>query len=404
MRLLLPLLLTAAIAFPATLTVTPAVIFDCQNDFGAALLTWTGASGPVQIRLISSSGPAMTGFDAPSGSAATGQWVTDGLKFLLVNQSGVVEASAIAHVSCGGTIRTIDTGLPGGSYYPLQVGNTWIYRNNSRVITGSYVRRSITGTETIAGKTYFVLTQDSSVIAKLRGDANGVIRMATNQGDKVYLDPGSSSVQKTSYSGPIGDFSDALNSSGFVDALDFDSSTFVRGIGLAHLTTELVAGSSGGFLNSLDLVEVSLPGVHYSVPASTVSLSIETAELDVTGKLVPNCAMPCYFTACGIGGSPDPPGTYRPCGQTRIEALAAAPGSEVRLRLLDSAGAVLFTSSSTADANGRSLSYVRLPVYTSPRPNSIDFTLLPAGQYRLTGQVLDAGQETASTSINLRVR
>jgi hypothetical protein len=396
--------LTAGIAMPATLTVTPSVIFDCLGDSGVAQLTWTGASGPVQIRLLTAIGPAMTGFEAASGSATTGSWTTDGMKFLLVNQSGTVEASAIARVSCGGTVRTIDPGLQSGSYFPLQVGNTWVYRNNSRVITGSYVVRSITGTETIAGKTYFVLTQASSIIAKLRGDANGVIWMATNEGEKVYLDPGSNSVQKTSYSGPIGDFSDALNTSAFVDVLDFDSSTFVRGIGLAHLTTQLVAGSSGGFLNGLDLVEVRLPGVHYSVPASTVSLSIETVELDVTGKLVPNCAMPCYFTACGIGGSPDPPGTYRPCAQTRIEALAAAPGSEVRLRLLDSTGAVLFTSSATADANGSSLSYVRLPVYTSPRPNSIDFILLPASQYRLTGQVIDAGQETASTSINLRVR
>ena len=403
MRLLVLQFLAAGFALSATLTITPAVIFDCQDDRGMAHLTWTGASGLVQIRLITASGPAMTGFDSPTGTADSGLWVTDGMQFLLVNQSGTVEASATAHVSCGGTVRTIDPGLQSGSYFPLQVGNTWIYRNNSRVITGAYVRRSITGTESIAGKSYFVLTQDSAVIAKLRGDSNGVIWMATNQGEQIYLDPGSSSLQKSSYSGPLGDFSDALNTSSFANPPDFSRSTFVRGIGLVHLTAELVAGSSGGFLSSLDLVEVRLPGVHFSLPVPTISLSIEKTDLDVSGKLVPNCALPCYFTACGIGGSPDPPGTYRPCTQTRVESLAA-PDSEVRLRLLDSSGVVVFTSLMTADAAGRCLTYVRLPVYTTLRPNSTAFTLLPAGPYRLTGQVLNSGQEAASASIDLRVR
>ena len=54
-------------ALPATLAITPPVIFDCQDGAGVAQVTWSGASGPVQIRLIQPGGPAMTGFGDSSG-------------------------------------------------------------------------------------------------------------------------------------------------------------------------------------------------------------------------------------------------------------------------------------------------------------------------------------------------
>jgi len=127
-------------------------------------------------------------------------------------------------------------------------------------------------------------------------------------------------------------------------------------------------------------------------------------DLDVTDKLVANCALPCYFAACGLGGAtPDPPGTYRPCAQARIEA-GASTGSQVQIQLVDLTGVVLFTSSLPADASGNTLQYVRLPVYTTPDPASTAFRLLSPGQYRLTGRVLDAGREVASSSLNVSVR
>jgi hypothetical protein len=397
-------LLAAGSALPASLTINPPVIFDCQYGLGAAQLTWSGATGAVQIRVLQPDGPPLTGFGGASGSATTGTWVTDGMKFLLVNDAGMVQASATAHVNCGGTVRTIDTGIAGASYLPLQVGNTWVYRTNNRFITGEYVVRTISGTETIGGKTYFVLSEGSSVIAKLRGGDDGVIRAATSDGEQVYLDPAAASVQKTSYAGPIGEFSDAVATSSLAGSLLLENTTYARGIGLVHSNSTLETGSSGGFTDSLDLVEVRLPGVHFTVPAAAVSLSVETTDLDVTDKLVANCALPCYFAACGLGGGqPDPAGTYRPCAQARIEAAASA-GSQVQVQLADLTGAVLFTTSLAADAGGKTLQYVRLPVYTTPDRASIAFRILPPGQYRLTGQVLDAGREVASSSLNLNVR
>lgn len=395
----------------ATLSVAPPVIYDCQNGEGTATLSWSGASGPVQIHVLKPDGPALTGFNDPSGSTTTGNWVSDGLQFFLVDQAGNVEATATAHVSCGGTANTLNQGLQGGSYFPLQVGNTWVYRNNDRTVTGSYVMRSITGTTTANGLTYYVMTSTTiiaasnqavtSPVGNFRGDNNGAIWMMTNSGDQVYLDP--SRAQMGSYSGPLGTFPDAISQQASPGQIQ-SQSTFVRGIGLANLQSNLLAGSSGGFTQSLDLVEVRLNGVRLTVPAPSISLAIESTDLDLTDQKAANCALPCYFAACGIGGfPPDPPGTYRPCAETRMETSEGA-GDTVELQLLNASGTAVFDTSQPVDASGNAFNYVRLPLYTNPQPASNAFTLLPPGSYKLVGKLLASGVETASSVIDVLVR
>jgi hypothetical protein len=131
------------------MTISPVIIHDCIDGHAAATLTWSGATGPVDLHVIKAGGPSMTGLTGPSGTAMTGQWVSDGLQFFLVDQSGIVEATATAKVRCGGSARTIETGLAGGSYVPLQVGNTWVYRVNNRQITNDYLVRTIAGTQIV---------------------------------------------------------------------------------------------------------------------------------------------------------------------------------------------------------------------------------------------------------------
>ncbi len=143
----------AAVLCPgATLTVTPAFNADCTTGLGVATLAWSGATGPVQVLVGQPNGPALTAFTTPDGTATTGRWVNDGMTFYLVDKSGTVEASATAHLSCGGAPRTIDQGLAGGSYFPLAVGNTWVYKSNSRFITAAYSVRSITGSRRSADR------------------------------------------------------------------------------------------------------------------------------------------------------------------------------------------------------------------------------------------------------------
>ncbi len=145
----------------------------------------------------------------------------------------------------------------------------------------------------------------------------------TSSGDQVYLDPGAAGVQKTGYSGTLGTFTDAIMPPATVlGGLTRTSSIFARGLGLVNSQSLLMTGSSGGLTDGYYLVDAQVDGVHYSIPAPTVSLSIESTTLDLTNQLASNCAIPCYFAACSVGGA-DPAGTYRPCAQTRVDSTGA---------------------------------------------------------------------------------
>jgi hypothetical protein len=162
-------------------------------------------------------------------------------------------------------------------------------------------------------------------------------------------------------------------------------------------------GSSGGFTDGLDLVDVRVDGVHLSVPAPKIGLSIENTDLDLTDQLVPNCAIPCYYGACGIGSPYDKPGVYRPCAQTRIDASSATAGYAVLLQLLDSGGNVVFQNSLTAPV-ASTLNYVRVPLYTMPVPNpNYPFVLLPAGDYKLVGSIMNGSTTEATSSIAVHI-
>jgi hypothetical protein len=396
-------LFTATLSFGATLTVTPAFNADCTLGRGTATLTWSGATGPVQIQIGQPNGVALNAFTDPAGSAVTGPWVTEGMTFYLIDQAGTVEASATAHLTCGDTPRTIDRGLYGGSYFPLAVGNTWVYKYNSRFITADYVVHSITGTQTIGGQTYYALTQISPSPAApptlLRADSKGVVYQNTNGVDQVYFDP--TSLQKTAYSGPLGSFTDAvqLPSQGF----NYGTSIYVRGIGLVNSQSFLGGGSDGGFSSGIDLIDVRVDGVHISVPVPRIGLSIESTDLDLTNQLIPNCAIPCYYAACGIGSPYDQPGVYRPCAQARIDASSAAAGYTVLLQLLDSGGNVVFQNSLTAPT-ASALDYVRVPLYTQPVVNpNYPFVLLPAGDYKLLGSIVNGSTTEATSSIAVHI-
>jgi hypothetical protein len=224
-----------------------------------------------------------------------------------VDQSGATEASAVAHINGRGTPRTKSTTLSGGSYFPLAVGNTWVYQYSDRVTTSSYLVNTITGTQTIDGQTYFTLYSPKTrlgpptTLMLLGGDDKGVTWQNTGSGDQIYLDPGTTGVQQTGYSGSFGGFSDAIMPPPtLIASLTRTSLIFVRASGLVNSQSILLEGSGGGLAGGYDLVDVQVDGVHLSVPAPALSLSVESATLDLTNKLAPNCAVRCYFAACGL--------------------------------------------------------------------------------------------------------
>ena len=121
----LSLALRAPAQIQPVIAIDPAVVTNCSTaGLGQATILWnyTGP-GPVVVHVNSAGGPAMTGLSGPSGSAATGSWVTDGMVFVLTNSSGQQLGSAIARVACNPAGEVVPAALTTAPYFPLQVGD-----------------------------------------------------------------------------------------------------------------------------------------------------------------------------------------------------------------------------------------------------------------------------------------
>jgi hypothetical protein len=328
--------------------------------------------------------------------------VSDGLTFFLVNQQGGVEATASAHVVCGGSHVIVSSGPNANSYYPLAIGNTWVYKVNSRQETSAYLTQTITGTAIIGGKLYYVLTTEqtrSLASAYVRSDADGRVYQYNdtplNPQDQLIFDPTAQPSQAVTT--PLGTFPDAIQPT-INSSLQRTTTTYARGVGLLKSESTLIAGSSGGFSGSLDLVEIRLAdGLHLSLPASRLSLALPATIFDVTNRLVDNCAVPCYFVACGLVPGADPPNTYKPCTQARIEVSATMP-YVATLELDNAQGQPVFVSDPLPGVPGQELHYKQLPLYSAPNQG------FPAGLYRLTAHLSVGGVETSAAATMVEVR
>jgi hypothetical protein len=202
----------------------------------------------------------------------------------------------------------------------------------------------------------------------------------------------------------VGKFADAFTYDWF-DLLVDERGTYVRGIGFLSSSSQMLTGSSGGFLQSYTLVYARVAGnLGFAAPALSLELTAESRDLDVTGGHVTNCAVPCYFVACGFAPGADPPGTYKPCFQARVrlqESLASFAAADTQTRtvlldLLDSGDVVV---SSATDAVPIGVGQLEAVVSHS--------ILLPAipGQYRLRARIVDASNvETDSAFLALKIR
>jgi hypothetical protein len=88
--------------------------------------------------------------------------------------------------------------LAAGSYFPLDVGNRWVFRADSRGATGPYETWRIDRTEAIGGQQYAVITiiGGSGVLnnvvlgeSRFRADASGRVFVLTDKGDQLFFDP-----------------------------------------------------------------------------------------------------------------------------------------------------------------------------------------------------------------------
>jgi len=133
MRLLRLLLVLSSLAGAQSVSflITPATITRCNSaGLGQATVSWSyPGPGLVQVRVLSPTGTAMTGLEPSQNSEMTGDWVSNGMIFVLVDASGNELARSAARVNCSSPL------LASNDYLPLQIGNIWVYQANSRAIT-----------------------------------------------------------------------------------------------------------------------------------------------------------------------------------------------------------------------------------------------------------------------------
>jgi hypothetical protein len=389
-----------------SLTIQPALITECTSyGLGHATLNWTSdGPGPVRVFVGGAGGVPMTGPSPANGSAATEDWVGDGTVFALVDDASRELARVTARVSCVSAGSMLKAALASGPYLPLQVGNQWTYRVNSRLATSTYTVWRVDRAEAIGGNVWFVLVEGSpDAVERFRpGEQGRVYRLRSDGQEELWLDPqaiGSTSaslqvLSRGPFQGAIGSFSDALSFRQF-GTLILDNGYLVRGLGLASRRSDMLSGSSGGFFQSLDLVEARIDGkILFTTAAVTVGLSVEATDVDVTGHNVTNCAVPCYFVACGFFPT-DPPGTYKPCFQTRVHLQGPPREVNVGLDLLDSSGSVALHQERpvTVPPEQDAVVFVQLPLYTEPnRP-------VTPGAYTVRATV---GGSTATIRVQIR--
>lgn len=417
-------ILTTLAAIPVlaqTLTLAPGVITTCSSPgFGHTQIFWNaGGTSSVQLT-INGTG---IGLEPPEGSSLTGDWVQDGTLFVLAAAGGQPVASATARVVCRPPSVPVPSALSASSYFPLDVGDEWVYRVDNRFGTAIYETRRAERAEMIDGTLYYIVSSSTgptsitpalppTEIAYRIDDQGRVFFLNQQGGEQLLLDPTgttSGALLKVLTKGQpvqttVGNFADALTYDLFNALLD-ERGTYARGIGFVSSSEQLLTGSSGGFVEGYNLVYARIAGnLVFAAPAAALELTTESRDLDVSGHNVTNCAIPCYYAACGLGSPVDPPGTYKPCIQARVrmeESPASFTASDPQTRtvafdLLDSSGAVL---SSATDA-----------VTIGPdQPEAIvaHSILLPMipGPYRLRARILDASNmETDSSSLSLQVR
>ncbi|MEP7365669.1 MAG: hypothetical protein ABI972_20645 [Acidobacteriota bacterium] len=360
-----------------------------------ARLVWSLTSpAETQIRVGSPAGTPLTGWNTEAnGSASTGDWVTDGMSFFLVNPAGETLASTVVSVRCGDPNVPEDT-RP--SWLPLTIGNEWNYRFDSRSVTGAYSTMRVASSRIIGGELWFAVEGGSFGGFLLREDENGRIwrvNELTASAPQLLLDPTTDLNPAALYPTRHGPADTLFISFTQIAPLDARAGSFRKGTGMLEMTSTVLAGSSGGFGFSYKLIRARIGGkLVYDTPDLSITLGVESQQLALRPGLVPNCAVPCYFVACSFVPGTDPPNTFKPCTRARLTFNAPVPaGATAQLRLTNSSGETLFQTNLSDFASGESSVFQQLPLYSAPN------LPLPPGAYLLTGTVNTAAGQLTST-------
>src|SRR5262245_26369258 len=91
-----------------------------------------------------------------------------------------------------GQSQQVQAALAAGSYFPLEVGNRWVYRVDGRLTSAAYQNWTVDRTEERDSKTYFVvgIRSKGKLLSEtlFRVDDRGRIFVLTGSGDQLFLD------------------------------------------------------------------------------------------------------------------------------------------------------------------------------------------------------------------------
>jgi hypothetical protein len=300
--------------------------------------------------------------------------------------------------------------LATGTYFPLDVGDRWVYREDTRFLTATYQTWRVDRTETRNGNTYSVIAIEGPgtfyTESWFRADSAGRIYLLTGIGDALFMDPAlvapnSGQLQLTGPGGTtttaVGTFPDTQKYL-YTWGRDRETGTLARGIGLLSSTSVYEELSDTGDDLIRTLVEADVAGgIHFPAAQSTMELGMESLNLDVSGMKVTNCAVPCYFAACYFVPGADLQGTYKPCARARI-GLKNWPSEQSRtvtLQLLAPDGSAAFHSTLTMDSSATdSVTFLQVPLYSAPNQP------FAPGTYQLSAETADG---TAQSSLTVRI-
>ena len=180
-------------------------------------------------------------------------------------------------------------GLTTGGYFPLDVGDRWVYRIDTRVQTASYETWRVDRTAALNGSTYavFAIEGPGTFYYEMyyRADASGRVYTPTaNGGEQLFLDPTGqlpgATLQIISKGGAaqssLGTFPNALGYVNNLNELTQETGVLVQGLGLLSSTAILLTGSSGGDTQIRTLVEAEVAGgIIFPAPTASVQLGID---------------------------------------------------------------------------------------------------------------------------------
>ena len=83
--------------------------------------------------------------------------------------------------------------LATGTYFPLDVGDRWVYREDIKFVTATYQTWRVDRTETANGNTYSVIAIEGPygfyAESWFRADSSGRVYLLTGTGDTLFMDP-----------------------------------------------------------------------------------------------------------------------------------------------------------------------------------------------------------------------